>query len=169
MSFHLHLKDLYRTTVVERWNIVEVSRRQSVAEHQYLVALLVVRYCQLKGLKRDLETRALRYALFHDAAEVLTGDLPTPTKQHCGTGLQKVEEDTFPLGEDPLAVAKDVEEVVHFCDKVEALVWLSKYGVDEHAHRVREALRQKLHEADPDTAKKLLHECLELRHTVLWE
>lgn len=169
MSFQLHLKDLYRTTVVERWNIVEVSRRQSVAEHQYLVSLLVVRYCQLKGLHRGVETQALRFALLHDAAEVLTGDVPTPTKEHCGPGLERVEADTVPLGEDPLAVPQKVEEVVNFCDKVEAFVWLAKYGVDDHAHRVKEAIREKLYKVDPVAAKQLFHECLELRDTVLWE
>lgn len=68
---------------VWRWSIVSMDRRQSVAEHTYLVTVLgLLFYDQCMYQHSVLErSRLVMYMLEHDADEALLGDIPTPVKQ----------------------------------------------------------------------------------------
>ena len=57
----------------------------NVAQHSFHVALLAHMLCSIGNVhfKRELNAdRAAAMALFHDAAEVFTGDIPTPVKHN---------------------------------------------------------------------------------------
>jgi len=76
---------MYRLRYIERWSLMRNTTRESVAEHSYHVALLAHMLCEIgrrvygKELNAD---RVASMALFHDATEVFTGDIPTPVKHH---------------------------------------------------------------------------------------
>ena len=76
---------MYRLRYIERWSLMRSTIRENVAEHSYHVALLAHMLCEIgnhlfgKSLILD---RATTMALFHDATEVFTGDIPTPVKHH---------------------------------------------------------------------------------------
>ena len=74
---------LSRLGHIQRWSLMRNREPENVLEHSYMVALLahalaVVRRDVL-GLPGDPE-KAATAALFHDATEVFTGDMPTPVK-----------------------------------------------------------------------------------------
>ena len=78
---------LSRMRYINRWGLMRSSIPENVQEHSHMVAVLahalgVIRRDVFGG---DCDPNALAAAaLFHDAPEILTGDLPTPIKYHSG-------------------------------------------------------------------------------------
>lgn len=77
---------LYRLRYIERWSLMRNVVRENVAEHSYHVAILAH---ALGTIARDVlgnpdvdPSDLAVLALFHDATEVFTGDIPTPVKHH---------------------------------------------------------------------------------------
>jgi 5'-deoxynucleotidase len=68
---------------IRRWGLMHNTYPESIQEHSLRVAMIahalgVIRNRLFEG--RANPERAATLALFHDAGEVLTGDLPTPVK-----------------------------------------------------------------------------------------
>lgn len=74
---------LSRMKFIRRWGLMHSTHPENIQEHSLQVALvahaLAVIRNELYGGALDAERAAL-LALYHDAHEVLTGDLPTPVK-----------------------------------------------------------------------------------------
>lgn len=84
MTAHSHFfAHLFRMKLINRWPLMRNINTENVAEHSHQVALvahmLAVIDRQYFNGNLDPE-RVATLALFHDASEVLTGDLPTPVK-----------------------------------------------------------------------------------------
>jgi len=82
---HHFLAYLYRLKYIKRWTLMRSTAPENVAEHSYQVAVLTHLLCSIAKeiFGRDVDpARAAAYALFHDASEVFTGDIPTPVKHH---------------------------------------------------------------------------------------
>ena len=74
-----------RMKYIDRWSLMRNSRMENIQEHSHMVAVLahalaVIRRDAL-GLPCDPNACAAA-ALFHDAPEIFTGDLPTPIKYY---------------------------------------------------------------------------------------
>ncbi|MGG6313718.1 5'-deoxynucleotidase [Paenibacillus macerans] len=84
MNYHFPAY-MYRLRSIRRWSLMRSTAADNVAEHSYHVALLSHLLCEIgnRMFDRQLDAeRAAALALFHDATEVFTGDIPTPVKHH---------------------------------------------------------------------------------------
>jgi len=74
---------MYRLQHIERWSLMRSANPENVAEHSFHVALIAhsLGVIAREIFGRDVQPEQLAsYALFHDATEVFTGDIPTPVK-----------------------------------------------------------------------------------------
>lgn len=142
----LGLQDFLRAGHVKRWHIVNTSREQTLAEHNYNVATIALAlYDSIVGTGADhLDTLTLVLsALYHDAAEVRTGDIPTPGKRllrhfggvdmfeavdsHIGGGVPF-------LGSEPRQLRFD--NYVMMADHIDAAHFIRENGVGPRAQDV---------------------------------
>jgi len=74
---------LYRQSYINRWGLMRNARFESLAEHSlscaYVAHILVCLATARFGAEADIE-KTVMHALYHDASEIMTGDLPTPVK-----------------------------------------------------------------------------------------
>ncbi len=87
-----------RMKYIERWALMRNSDRENISEHSMEVAMLAhglgIISNECCGRKVDLDKLVL-IGLYHDANEIITGDMPTPVKYHDSGILdayKKVEE-----------------------------------------------------------------------------
>lgn len=74
-----------RMRYIERWSLMRNSIHENIQEHSHMVAVIAH---ALGVIRRDVlgipcdPNACAAVALYHDASEILTGDLPTPIKYH---------------------------------------------------------------------------------------
>ncbi|RUS43862.1 5'-deoxynucleotidase [Cohnella sp. AR92] len=108
---------LYRLQYIERWSLMRKTSGENVAEHSYHAALIahllgsISKHVFGKDVNPD---EAASYALFHDTAEVFTGDIPTPVKHHNPDILANFRQIEAIAADRLLAtVPKELQEVYH--------------------------------------------------------
>ena len=80
---HRFFAFISRMRFIARWGLMRNSYQENIQEHSHMVAVLAH---ALALIERDIlggtadPDRCATAALFHDASEILTGDLPTPIK-----------------------------------------------------------------------------------------
>ncbi|ACT13805.1 MULTISPECIES: 5'-deoxynucleotidase [Pectobacterium] len=80
--FFAHLS---RLKLISRWPLMRNVRTENVSEHSLQVAFVAHALAVIKNRKFEGNLNAERIALlamYHDASEVLTGDMPTPIKYY---------------------------------------------------------------------------------------
>ncbi len=68
---------------IERWALMRASRPENLSEHSLEVAMIAHALCTIGNVRygKNLNgERAALVALYHDATEIITGDMPTPVK-----------------------------------------------------------------------------------------
>jgi len=72
-----------RMKYINRWGLMHSTKKENVSEHSLEVAVIAhaLTTIQNKRLGKTSDPgRTVLYAIYHDAAEILTGDMPTPVK-----------------------------------------------------------------------------------------
>ena len=90
---------LSRMKYINRWALMRNAREENLSEHCLEVAILTHALCVIGNKKwnKNLSVeKAVLRALYHDAAEILTGDMQTPVKyrkEELKTAYKKVEKE----------------------------------------------------------------------------
>ncbi len=74
---------LSRMKYIDRWALMRNSYTENISEHSLEVSILAHALCVIgnKRLGKELNAeKAVLIALYHDASEIITGDMPTPIK-----------------------------------------------------------------------------------------
>lgn len=74
---------LSRMKHIRRWGLMRCTREENLCEHSFETAVLAHALAVLRNERfggHVSPERAAALALFHDASEIFTGDLPTPVK-----------------------------------------------------------------------------------------
>ena len=82
---HSFFAYVFRTRYIARWALMRNTRTENVEEHSYEVAVLAHALAAIgrEVFHKDVEPdKAATAALFHDAPEIITGDMPTPIKYY---------------------------------------------------------------------------------------
>ena len=159
---------MMKLTDVERWVIVPVTRRQSVADHSYRVWVLALSLydAMVTVPHNSFERESVGYwALTHDVDEIWTGDLPSTVKDvleelHPGIVKRLTEHILNKHLPTVAGTMRGLEntfaaQVVKIADCVEALTYYLRYSYNNRDKAVIEGfLRMKLHEAVSGASKK---------------
>lgn len=131
----MKINDILRASGVTRWHIVRTVRPQSLAEHTFDVVMIARAIA--KGAGYD-DYEIIKAALLHDLDEIITGDIPTPTKNRAmgnGWDLNKLYKDVTGRELDP-----DESLIIKIADRMADLYWLWVHALGPHANRVYEIM-----------------------------
>lgn len=137
----MKINDILRASGVTRWHIVRTLRPQSLAEHTFDVVMIARAIAKIAGYD-DYEI--IKAALLHDLDEIVTGDIPTPTKQ-------KARDNGWELNDlyktiTGRELSQDESLVIELADKMADLHWLWLHAVGPHANRVYEIMAEQYNE-----------------------
>lgn len=133
----MKINDILRASGVTRWHIVRTVRPQSLAEHTFDVVMIARAIAKIAGVD-DYEI--IKAALLHDLDEIVTGDIPTPTKQ-------KARDNGFEINDLYKSVTgrqlgTDEATIIHLADKMADLYWLWLHALGPHSNQVYETMAE---------------------------
>ena len=139
------IADKLRALDIIRWNMVPTQRQQSLAEHTFMVAMIAEQIANELGLSSSPH-RVIKMALYHDLEEVMTGDIPAPTKQKLKSEFGSMTQIFNSLGYwDEGATLCDIA-VVKAADYIADMIFLKRYGHTPYADLVLNRLAVKFTE-----------------------
>ncbi len=114
------IKELRKAGAVGRYHTTTTIRTQSVGEHSFGVALLVL------YLNPKASSRLLSACLWHDLPELVTGDIPAPVKWGCKDlvdVLERLEQQFRDRHRLNVVLTNAEERMLRFCDMCECVLW----------------------------------------------
>ena len=172
-----------RMIYINRWALMRNTEKESLSQHSYEVAVIAHALAVISnkrlGTRLD-EKKVALIGLFHDTAEILTGDMPTPVKYYSPEirdAFKDVEDvatkrilgmlpdDLKPEYEDlfiPLEEDAELWKLNKAADKISALIKCieeEKAGNREFS-KAREATEKSIHKMDCAAAEIFIKEFL---------
>ena len=134
----LEIHEILRSNHVMRWNIVNTSRQQSVAEHQYNVCMIARHLCKKIGIEDE---NVMKAALEHDLDEVRFGDIPSPTKEmlkHHGVDINAM------MNHMGRVMTEQEAAILKIADMLDAILFLRDHAIGTQAKSILDNLFDKL-------------------------
>jgi len=149
----IKIQDVLRAGHIKRWNIINTTRQQTLAEHLFNVAMIADTLMNELG-QYEYRDIILAWALQHDIPEVVCGDTPTPTKrriEEMGFDMEIIYDEIDPTYKATKETALEVGfgmswKIVKASDLIEAIHFLTENGVGIHAKNVANTLHGKFTE-----------------------
>lgn len=147
----MNIQDIYRAHHVDRWQIVNVSRTQSLAEHSFNVAMLA-REIATRMKMLSIVADVVDWALIHDLPEIATGDIASPLKVYMrNLGVDRVDKLESEISAE-YRIAKNavknttIADIVKLADLIDGIRYLELYANKSciHARETLIGLRGKL-------------------------
>lgn len=145
----IKIQDVMRAGHIKRWNIINTTREQTLAEHLFNVAMITQTICDRCGVDNEITDTAIQWALVHDIPEVVCGDTPSPTKarmRSLGMDMEALHDQLDPTYARLKREAQDngAYSVVKVADLLESIHFLQENGQGRHAKMVHDNLTRKL-------------------------
>lgn len=102
MNNYTFFATISRMKYIERWALMRNSRPENLSEHAVEVSMIAHALCTIGNVRygRHLDgERAALIGIYHDASEIITGDMPTPVKyyndeiKHAYKSVERIAED----------------------------------------------------------------------------
>jgi len=90
MDYHFFAV-ISRMKYIDRWALMRNARAENLSEHSLEVGMIAHALCTIGNVRygRNLDAdRAALLGMYHDASEIVTGDMPTPVK-YGNEGIRK--------------------------------------------------------------------------------
>ena len=162
----MRINDILRASGVTRWHIVRTVRPQSLAEHTFDVVMIARAVAKIAGVD-DYEI--IKAALLHDLDEIVTGDIPTPTKQ-------KARDNGWELNDLYKTVtgrelSPDESLIIQLSDKMADLHWLWLHALGPHSNQVYEVMAEQYNHLvrSPEIPDNIREAALDVQVQVLSE
>lgn len=153
----INLQDISRSGHVTRWHSVRTLRNQTLAEHHYMVSMLVNRMAKeipLEPLSDSERLLLIEYAMWHDTPELLMGDLASPLKRRIeeisgnDNPIEKIENEIAPWLvnlKEKIKTKPELYIIFKLADMMDAIIFIFQEGVGEHSKTVRKNLEDAFH------------------------
>lgn len=85
---HAFFALISRMRYIDRWALMRNTSKENIQEHSHMVAVLAHALAVIQNRYYDGKVdpgQVALAALYHDATEILTGDMPTPIKYYSST------------------------------------------------------------------------------------
>jgi 5'-deoxynucleotidase len=182
MEYHFFAM-MSRMKYIERWALMRNSIGENISEHSLEVSMIahVLAVIGKKRYHKELNTEKVALiALYHDATEIITGDMPTPIKYYNRDiidAFKKIEENAAGqlLGMLPSDLREDYESIffakeeeaylwklVKAADKLSALIKCIEEGKAGNSEftRARETIEENIHKMEIVEAEEFMKEFL---------
>jgi 5'-deoxynucleotidase YfbR-like HD superfamily hydrolase len=141
----MRLTDLLALSHVPRWVIVPCLRQQTVADHSFRTLIIAMELADRLGVK--LKMADIVTVMHHDADESRSGDIPASFKDEVMEEAARNSCSWLEI-EDP-SISGEALAILHLADKIEALTFISRYGVGNHARRAANGVKADIDAACP--------------------
>lgn len=119
-----------RMKFIERWALMRNSRQENLSEHSMEVAMLAHALAVISNERMGNHLNAEKAALigiYHDAAEIITGDMPTPIK-YFNENIQGAFKEVEKVASERLLalLPQDMQkhyQSIFFSEKEDAYLW----------------------------------------------
>jgi len=144
----INLQDISRSGHVTRWHSVRTLRDQTLAEHHYMVTMLVnklVKEILIEPIDDSERLLLIEYALWHDTPELLMGDLASPLKRQIeeisgkNNPIDQIEDKIAPwlsALSDKIKEKPELYIIFKLADIMDAIMFINQEGIGHHAESV---------------------------------